>query len=220
MRRRGFAHARCGADMECTATVRGGMCRTSQGRWWQGGASWAAAHCDTLAAPLAASVFSLWLALAMFAAPRLSAAADTKPVAQPVATQSTPKPAAAKPAAKADKAAKAASAEGVDPDLKFRKGSVTGRLAAKTKRSISVEYEETEDTATDMLLPYDAKTKFVRVQNASELQRGATVEVKYEQSYKEDETGRAVLLGTVAKEIALIRDAQENSPGTTVGGSR
>ena len=84
---------------------------------------------------------------------------------------------------------------------------VTGQVIWVGKRAISVEYDRTQESTYEMLLPVSSETKVERVKSLSELKRGDTVSVKYKQRSKKGEDGQDVILATVATKVALVRQA-------------
>jgi hypothetical protein len=85
--------------------------------------------------------------------------------------------------------------------------AVTGEVTSINRQAISVEYSKTSEGSYEMLLPITKDTRLERVQSLTELKAGDTVTVDYEQRYKAGDHGERIVLGTVAKRIALMRRA-------------
>ena len=84
---------------------------------------------------------------------------------------------------------------------------VTGEVTAASSAGIAVQFSSTAEGAQEIYLPLDEKTKFQRFLHPSQLKAGDTVQVVYEQQYKEPEKGKRVFLGAVATEVTLLRQA-------------
>jgi hypothetical protein len=84
---------------------------------------------------------------------------------------------------------------------------VTGEVVWVGKWALSIEVNRTEESSTDMLIPYDKKTKLERLKELAQLRRGDTVQIECEQRYTKDEKGEPVLSGTMAKKVSLVRQA-------------
>lgn len=107
----------------------------------------------------------------------------------------------------------------MQPDEKIREKTVTGQVNSITKRAISIEYASKKDGSYEMLLPLGQQMRFVRLQGLADLRQGDTVEVTYQQRYKDVEDGEPMILGTTAQEVALIKRAQQHSLGSNEGGA-
>lgn len=99
-------------------------------------------------------------------------------------------------------------------DEKVEVKELSGRIVAITKRSMSIEFDRPVNGADEALMPIDAKTKVERVKSLAELQRGDTIRVQYEQTYREDDKGERIILKTIARKIALIRSAPRDELGS------
>jgi hypothetical protein len=84
---------------------------------------------------------------------------------------------------------------------------ITGEVAAASSSGIAVQFGSTSAGAKEIYLPLNEKTKFQRFLNPSQLKAGDTVQVVYEQTYKEPEKGKRILLGAVATEVILLKQA-------------
>ena len=91
---------------------------------------------------------------------------------------------------------------------KVATNTITGEVSAASSSGIAVQYGNGKDgAAQEIYLPVDKKTKFDRVAGASQLKYGDTVQVVYEQKYKEPEKGKKVYLGATATEVVLLQQA-------------
>ncbi len=88
---------------------------------------------------------------------------------------------------------------------KSQVAKVTGEVAAASSSGIAVQFGSSKEGAKEIYLPLNGKTKFQRFGNPSQLKPGDTVQVVYEQTYREPEKGKKVYLGAVATEIVLLR---------------
>ena len=102
-------------------------------------------------------------------------------------------------------------------DEKVDTKTVTGQITGMTKRTLSVEYEQTAEGSYEMLLPFDGTVKLERLKTLQQLSRGDTVAVRYEQTYRVNEKGERVILKTVAKQVSLVRTAPKQ--GLASGGA-
>ena len=96
--------------------------------------------------------------------------------------------------------------------------TVTGQVGAVTKRSISVEYSQTANGGYEMLLPLAKDVRFEHLKDLTELKRGDTVTVTYDQTWKEGDKGERVILKTVATTISLVKRAPKQALRSREGG--
>lgn len=97
---------------------------------------------------------------------------------------------------------------------KIAYNKVRGEVTYVGKRAISVEFDRTADSSTEMLLPLGDETALKRLRTLEDLKRGDTVHVAYQQVYREDEKGKRIVLKTTATEIALMRSAPRQELGS------
>ena len=91
---------------------------------------------------------------------------------------------------------------------KVATNTITGKVSAASSSGIAVQYGNGKDgAAQEMYLPLNGKTQFQRFIKASQLKPGDTVQVVYEQTYKEPEKGKKVYLGAAATEVVLLKNA-------------
>ncbi len=84
--------------------------------------------------------------------------------------------------------------------------TVTGRLDLVMPKFINVVYDRKGDAEYEMELPYDAKLKVVNKRSLSEMKRGDTVSVKYEEKSWVDEKGMEHK-SRKATEVVLLKTA-------------
>jgi len=108
--------------------------------------------------------------------------------------------------------AKADVAEQAEDDKKMVSKSVTGKIVAVTKRSLSVEAGTEE-----FLLPFGKDMKLERIKSLADLKRGDTVAVGFDQTYRHDEDGQETLAGTVVTAIALVRTGSADALSSREG---
>ena len=90
---------------------------------------------------------------------------------------------------------------------KVAMNKITGEVSAASSSGIAVQYGSTKTAAKEIYLPVDKNTKFDRVAGASQLKYGDTVQVVYEQRYKEPEKGKKILMGATATQVVLLKNA-------------
>ena len=100
-------------------------------------------------------------------------------------------------------------AEMSESEEKTQYGEVTGSVSAVSKQGIAVEYSRTRKSSSEMFLPLSDHVRLVRIRDLSQLKAGDTVQVRYEQAYKEDQDGKRITLKTTAIEVALMKRAPE-----------
>ena len=83
--------------------------------------------------------------------------------------------------------------------------SISGQVIFISSRAISVEYDSTETSSKETLLPINDKTALDHLRSVKELKRGDLVRVEFEQTFREDASGQRVVLGTVATRVALVK---------------
>lgn len=94
-------------------------------------------------------------------------------------------------------------------DVQVRSGEITGTVSAVSKQGIAVEYARTSHSSSEMFLPVGDKVRLERVGALNQIKPGDTVKVRFEQTVKEDDKGKKIVLGTTATEIAMMRRAPE-----------
>lgn len=94
-----------------------------------------------------------------------------------------------------------------DSEEQLAYNEVKGEVTNVGKRALSVEFSRTKNSSSEMLLPIGEATKLIRLKSLDELKAGDTVQVRYTQTYREDEKGKRIVLKTTATEIALLRSA-------------
>lgn len=103
----------------------------------------------------------------------------------------------------------AQAAEELKEEGKVQVASVTGRVSAVSKQGIAVEYAYTSKTSKEMYLPLAEKVRLQRLQDLKEINPGDTVEVRYQQTYKEEPDEKKTILKTAATEISLLKKAPQ-----------
>jgi len=84
---------------------------------------------------------------------------------------------------------------------------VTGEVSAISTSGIAVEFSGSGESVREIYLPLTGKTKFQRFANPAQLKPGDTVQVVYEQTYREPEKGKKIYLGATAVEVTLLKQA-------------
>ena len=98
--------------------------------------------------------------------------------------------------------------QAMSPEERIVSKEVTGEVVYIGKRAISVEFSRTADSSNEMLLPVSGDTKVEMLRSLSELKRGDTVRVSYDQTMKESrDGGEPLLLKTAATKVTLVRRA-------------
>ena len=90
-------------------------------------------------------------------------------------------------------------------------GTLTGTVSSVGKNFINVEYTKSKGNAYERFLPLSDKVRLENFQSLNELRFGDKVRVQYQETYKEDKDGKKVVLKTVATDIALLKESQQQS---------
>ena len=150
----------------------------------------------------------VWLLMAGLSVVALAMSVTATPArAAEVARQESIQNAAQPPAAMVEPA-KGAELAKVDEK------TITGEVMGMTKRSISIEYSRTTQESFDMLMPVDDKTQFTRLESLADLHHGDTITVTYRQWSTVGADGVLMVMKSVAKDVTLIRRAQQNALGS------
>ena len=88
-------------------------------------------------------------------------------------------------------------------------GTLTGTVSSVGKNFINVEYTKSKGNAYERFLPLSDKVRLENFQSLNELRFGDKVRVQYQETYKEDKNGKKVVLKTVATDIALLKESQQ-----------
>ena len=100
---------------------------------------------------------------------------------------------------------------------KMETAKVSGKISAVSSSGIAVQFESSaKNGGREIYLPLTAQTKFEKVASAAQLKYGDTVQVVYEQKYREPEKGKKVLMGATATQVVLLKQAP--AEGTLVSG--
>ena len=93
-------------------------------------------------------------------------------------------------------------------DATMEEKTVIGEVVTVTKRAISVEYETTATSSTEMLLPVSQKTEVdPPLKKLFDVNRGDRVSVRYQEWSRQGEDGQRTVLKKVATKVKLIRSA-------------
>ena len=87
--------------------------------------------------------------------------------------------------------------------------TVTGTVSTVGGNFINVEYSKNKGSAKEMFLPLSDKVRLDNFQSLKDLKYRDAVRVRYEQTYKEDEDGKRVVLKTVATEITRVEKPRD-----------
>ena len=88
-------------------------------------------------------------------------------------------------------------------------GTLTGSVSSVGKNFINVEYTKSKGNAYERFLPLSDKVRLENFQSLNELRFGDKVRVQYQETYKEDKDGKKVVLKTVATDITLLKESQQ-----------
>lgn len=92
-----------------------------------------------------------------------------------------------------------------------RMKEVTGVVTGRTRYNLSVEYEVTESSSREMVLPVDDKTQLSGFKSLSEIKTGDTIKAVYKQLYEKKDDSSEMVVGTAATKVALVKSGTNAS---------